>query len=58
MPDDPIVTEVRLRREELLRASGGDLEALVRFLREQEAKAARKSTQLAPKMLSADRAGH
>ncbi len=57
MPDDPIVAEVRQRRDDLLRSTGGDLDALVRFLQEQEAKTGRKPVRLAPKTLSSGRAG-
>jgi hypothetical protein len=57
MPDDPIVAEVRLRRDELLREAGGTVDKLVRFLRNEEAKAGRKSVRLEPKLVSSNRAG-
>jgi hypothetical protein len=57
MPDDPIVAEVRLRRDELLREAGGTVDTLVQFLREQEAKAGREPVRLEPKVVSSNRAG-
>jgi hypothetical protein len=57
MPDDPIVAEVRLRRDELLQEAGGTVDTLVQFLQEQEAKAGRKPVRLEPKVVSSNRAG-
>ena len=41
MTDDPIVAEVRTQRARLLETAGGTVEALVGFLRQQEANAGR-----------------
>jgi hypothetical protein len=57
MPDDPIVAEVRLRRDELLQEAGGTVDTLVQFLQEQEAKAGRKPVRLEPKVVSCEEAG-
>ena len=37
MPDDPIVTEIRALREELMRELGNDLDALFQYLQKREA---------------------
>jgi hypothetical protein len=57
MPSDPIVAEVRLRRDELLQEAGGTVATLVQFLQEQEAKAGRKPVRLEPKVVSSNRSG-
>jgi hypothetical protein len=57
MSDDPIVAEVRIRRDEVLRKAGGTVDALVRFLKDHEAKAGREPVRLEPKVVSSDRAG-
>jgi hypothetical protein len=57
MPDDPIVAEVRLRRDEVLREAGGTVDTLVRFLKDKEAKAGREPLRLEPKVVSSNRAG-
>ena len=43
MTDDPIVAEVRAQRAQRLETAGGTVEALVRFLRQQEVNAGRVS---------------
>jgi hypothetical protein len=57
MPDDPIVAEVRLRRDELLQEAGGTVDTLVQFLQEQEAKAGRKPVRFEPMVVPSNRAG-
>ena len=44
--DDPIVTEVRAQRDQLVETADGTVEALVRLLREREAAAGRTSVSL------------
>jgi len=51
MNDDPIVEEIRRRRQEHAARYGNDLAAICRALIEQEAKSIRKVINRAPKRL-------
>ena len=51
-PVDEIVEEVRRNREELLRASGGNIRSLVAMLNELESKETRPIVNLPPRRIS------
>ena len=48
MSEDPIVTDVREARAQLLEAAGGSVEGLVRLLRAREREAGRHPVELPP----------
>lgn len=55
MPEDPIVEETRVAREELLKRFHYDLDALCAYLLEQETRSAKKAVTLEPRRPSVQR---
>lgn len=52
---DKVVEEVRAARRKVLKRAGGDLESLVRYLQEREAKSSRRFVQRKPRRIGGSR---